>query len=194
MTMSPLVSTPDRRRFLIGFSAAVGALSLGLLGASRGLTEPAAEADQSVVSQAPPQSGEAGASESIRSFVINVPEDALVDLRRRITATRWPDRETVADRSQGAQLTKIQELVSYWGTGYDWRRVEATLNSWPNFMTTIDGLDIHFMHIRSPHPDAVPLIMTHGWPDSVLELVKVIGPLTDPTAHGGRAEDAFHLV
>ncbi len=131
---------------------------------------------------------------AIRPFRINVPEEALVDLRRRVTATRWPDRETVTDRSQGAQLAKIQELVRYWGTDYDWRKVEAQLNALPQFLTEIDGLDIHFLHVRSRHPNALPLIITHGWPGSILELLKVIGPLTDPTAHGGRAEDAFDLV
>jgi pimeloyl-ACP methyl ester carboxylesterase len=131
---------------------------------------------------------------AVRPFSINVPEEALVDLRRRIAATRWPDRETVTDRSQGAQLAKIQELVRYWGTDYDWRKVEAKLNALPQFVTEIDGLDIHFIHVRSRHPNALPLIITHGWPGSILELLKVIDPLTDPTAHGGRAEDAFDLV
>ncbi|HEY0467033.1 MAG TPA: epoxide hydrolase [Polyangiaceae bacterium] len=130
----------------------------------------------------------------IRPFVVNFPEQALVDLRRRIAATRWPPRETVADQSQGVQLTKLQELVGYWGSAYDWRKVEAKLNALPQFVTTIDGLDIQFIHVRSRHPNAMPLIITHGWPGSILELVKVIGPLTDPTAHGGRAEDAFDLV
>ncbi|GLV61093.1 multidrug MFS transporter [Dictyobacter sp. S3.2.2.5] len=131
---------------------------------------------------------------AIRPFHINVPEEALADLRRRIVATRWPDRETVTDRSQGARLAKIQELVRYWGTNYNWRKVEARLNALPQFMTTIDGIGIHFLHIRSPHPGALPLIMTHGWPGSILELLDVIGPLTDPPAYGGRAEDAFDLV
>ena len=118
----------------------------------------------------------------------------LVDLRRRIAATRWPDRETVTDRSQGTQLAKMQELVRHWGTDYDWRKAEARLNALPQFMTTIDGVDIHFIHVRSRHPNALPLIMTHGWPGSVFELLKTVGPLTDPTAHGGRAEDAFDLI
>jgi pimeloyl-ACP methyl ester carboxylesterase len=131
---------------------------------------------------------------AIRPFRVDVPEAALVDLRQRVAATRWPDRETVPDRSQGVQLAKLQELVRYWGSGYDWRQAEAQLNALPQFMTTIDGVDIHFIHVRSPHPNALPLIMTHGWPGSVFELLKVIGPLTDPTAHGGRAEDAFDLV
>ena len=135
-----------------------------------------------------------GATAAIRPFQVNVPEKAIVDLRQRIAATRWPDREIVTDRSQGAQLAKIQALVRYWGTGYDWRKAEAKLNALPQFVTKIDGLDIHFIHVRSRHPNALPLIMTHGWPGSIFELVKVIGPLTDPTAHGGRAEDAFDLV
>ncbi len=130
----------------------------------------------------------------IRPFRVEIPDEALTDLRNRVAATRWPDRETVTDQSQGVPLAKLQELVRYWGSDYDWRKAEATLNSLPQFKTEIDGLDIHFLHVRSPHSDALPLIMTHGWPGSVLELLKVVGPLTDPTAHGGRAEDAFHLV
>jgi pimeloyl-ACP methyl ester carboxylesterase len=136
----------------------------------------------------------ASASDAIRPFHVNVPEAALVDLRQRINATRWPERETVTDQSQGVQLDKIQPLVHYWGTDYDWRKAEAKLNALPQFITNIDGLDIHFIHVRSKHPKAMPLIMTHGWPGSILELIKVIGPLTDPTAYGGRAEDAFDLV
>jgi pimeloyl-ACP methyl ester carboxylesterase len=131
---------------------------------------------------------------SIRPFKVQVPQAALDDLRRRIAATRWPDKETVADRSQGTQLAKLQELVRYWGTDYDWRKVEAKLNALPQFVTTIDGLDIHFIHVRSRHPDALPVIVTHGWPGSVIEQLRIIGPLTDPTAHGGRAKDAFDVV
>jgi pimeloyl-ACP methyl ester carboxylesterase len=130
----------------------------------------------------------------IRPFHINVPEEAIVDLRRRLAMTRWPGRETVADRSQGVQLATIQQLVDYWRTDYDWRKVETRLNALPQFVTEIDGLDIQFAHVRSRHADAMPLVMTHGWPGSIIELLKVIGPLTDPTAHGGSAEDAFHLV
>ncbi|NDZ16062.1 multidrug MFS transporter [Variovorax sp. WS11] len=136
----------------------------------------------------------ATAEEAIRPFQVSIPDAALADLRQRIAATRWPERETVADQSQGVQLAKIQELVRYWGTDYDWRRAEARLNALPQFVTTIDGVDIHFLHIRSKHPNAMPLIITHGWPGSVFELLKVVGPLTDPTAHGGRAEDAFDVV
>ena len=131
---------------------------------------------------------------AIRPFHVDIPEEALADLRRRIAATRWPDKETVADQSQGAQFANLQELVRYWGTDYDWRKAEAKLNALPQFMTKIDGLDIHFIHVRSSHQNALPMIITHGWPGSVIEQLKVIGPLTDPTAHGGRAEDAFDLV
>ena len=142
----------------------------------------------------PAEPGTAAKGTTIRPFRVEIPEDEVAELRRRVAATRWPDRETVTDRSQGTQLAKIQELVRYWGTGYDWRRCEAALNALPQFVTEIDGLDIHFVHVRSTHPGALPMIMTHGWPGSVLELLKVIEPLTDPTAHGGRAQDAFDLV
>jgi pimeloyl-ACP methyl ester carboxylesterase len=130
----------------------------------------------------------------IHPFRVDMPEDAITDLRRRITATRRPSRELVTDRSQGVQLATIQELSRYWATDYDWRSCEAKLNALPQFMTRIDGVDIHFIHVTSPHADALPLIMTHGWPGSVIELLGSVGPLTDPTAHGGSAEDAFHLV
>ena len=137
---------------------------------------------------------EAAEDRSIRPFAVQVPQTALEDLRRRIADTRWPDRETVDDQSQGIQLAKLKPLVEHWGTGYDWRKAEAKLNALPQFMTTIDGVDIHFIHVRSRHPNAMPLIMTHGWPGSVFELLDTVGPLTDPTAHGGSAEDAFDLV
>jgi pimeloyl-ACP methyl ester carboxylesterase len=133
-------------------------------------------------------------SEAIHPFHINVKEAALTDLHQRITATRWPDKETVTDRTQGVQLDQIQELVHYWGTDYDWRKAEAKLNALPQFVTNIDGLDIHFIHVRSKNPHALPLIITHGWPGSVFELIKAIGPLTDPEAYGGRADDAFDVV
>ena len=132
--------------------------------------------------------------ERIRPFRFSAPENDLVELRRRIQATRWPDRETVGDRSQGVQLAKLRPLVEYWGTLYDWRRVETRLNSLPQFITEIDGLDIQFAHIRSPHEGAMPMLMTHGWPSSIIELLKVIEPLTNPTADEGAAEDAFHLI
>ena len=168
--MSTLSSSLDRRRFLAS-SAAVGAYSL-----------------------LPATARAAVGDNAIRPFRVNVPEEQLVDLRRRIAATRWPDKETVADRSQGTQLAKLQELVRYWGTDYDWRKVEAKLNALPQFMTTIDGVDIHFIHVRSRHENALPLIVTHGWPGSIIEQLKIIDPLTNPTAHGASASDAFHLV
>jgi len=130
----------------------------------------------------------------IRPFHVEIPEKQLDDLRRRIEATRLPSKELVEDRSQGVQLATIQELATYWGTEYDWRKVEARLNALPQFTTEIDGVDIHFIHVKSEHENALPLIMTHGWPGSVIELLDTVGPLTDPTAHGGRAEDAFDLV
>ena len=135
-----------------------------------------------------------GQDTAIRPFRVRIPEADLADLKRRIAATRWPDRETVADASQGVQLARLQELVRYWATGYDWRKAEAKLNAFPQFMTNIDGIDIHFIHVRSRRKSALPLLITHGWPGSVIELLKVIGPLTDPTAHGGSAEDAFDVV
>jgi pimeloyl-ACP methyl ester carboxylesterase len=170
MIMLAMSSSSTRRNFL-ATSAAAGAASL-----------------------LPSRLVLAAEGSPIRPFRIEVPEEQLVDLRRRVLATRWPDRETVSDQSQGAQLKKLQELVRYWGTDYDWRKAEAKLNALPQFMTTIDGVDIHFIHIRSRHKDALPLIVTHGWPGSVIEQLKIIGPLTDPTAHGGSAEDAFDVV
>jgi pimeloyl-ACP methyl ester carboxylesterase len=131
---------------------------------------------------------------SIHPFKIQVPQAALDDLRRRINGTRWPDKETVDDRSQGAQVAKLQELVRYWGSAYDWRKTEAKLNALPQFTTNIDGVDIHFIHVRSRHKNALPVIVTHGWPGSVVEQLKIIAPLTDPTAHGGSADDAFDVV
>jgi len=131
---------------------------------------------------------------AIRPFRIDIPEQALVDLRQRVVATRWPDKETVGDESQGIRLAEMQALVRYWGNGYNWRKVEAKLNALPEFVTTIDGVDIQFIHVRSREPNALPLILTHGWPGSPLELLKVIGPLTDPVAYGGRAQDAFDVV
>src|ERR687890_1689401 len=130
----------------------------------------------------------------VRPFRIDVPEEDLVDLRRRIAATQWPEKELVDDSSQGVQLATMQELARYWATDYDWHKVEAQLKALPQFLTEIDGLDIHFIHVRSKHDDALPLIVNHGWPGSIIEQLKIIGPLTDPTAHGGSAEDAFDVV
>ncbi|THD64457.1 epoxide hydrolase family protein [Phenylobacterium sp.] len=179
--MSSVSGSPTRRNVL-ATSAAGGVVGAAMF-ASQGFAESLLE------------SGGGGAGgPAIRPFHVKVPEAALTDLRRRIAMTRWPDKETVTDQTQGVQLAKLQPLVQYWGSGYDWRKAEAKLNALPQFITEIDGLDIQFMHIRSRHADAMPMIMTHGWPGSPLELLKVIAPLTDPTAHGGRAEDAFHLV
>jgi pimeloyl-ACP methyl ester carboxylesterase len=170
MIMSALSLSPNRRHFL-AFSAAAGAA--GVLSSKL---------------QAETEDG------AIRPFRVDVPEEALVDLRKRIAATKWPERETVSDATQGVQLATMRELARYWETDYDWRKVESRLNGLPQFITEIDGLDIHFIHVRSKHEDALPLIVTHGWPGSVIEQLKIIEPLTNPTAHGGSASDAFHLV
>jgi hypothetical protein len=138
--------------------------------------------------------GSAHSDESIRPYRIHVPQAQLDDLKRRIAQTRWPDVETVKDDSQGIQLAKVQALVRYWGTDYDWRKAEAQLNALPEFVTTIDGVDIQFIHVRSRNPNALPVILTHGWPGSTFEFIKAIGPLTNPEAYGGRAEDAFDVV
>ena len=130
----------------------------------------------------------------VRPFHLEIPDEELAELSRRISATRWPSRERVTDRSQGVQLATLQQLARYWTTEYDWRKAEAKLNAWPQFTTEIDGVDIHLIHVKSKHENALPLVMTHGWPGSVIELLDAIGPLTDPTAHGGSADDAFHLV
>jgi pimeloyl-ACP methyl ester carboxylesterase len=170
---TPEVINQDRRRLL-----STAAMGLAVAGASL----------------FPSQLAAAYASDAIRPFRVNVPEDQLVDLRRRIGAVRWPDQETVDDGSQGPQLKKFQEVIRHWGTGYDWRKVEARLNALPMFLTEIDGIDIHFIHVRSKHENALPLIVTHGWPGSIIEQLKIIDPLTNPTAHGGNPSDAFHLV
>src|SRR5689334_12573092 len=149
---------------------------------------------ESITSEPRPAEPGAGQENAIHRFRVDVPEAELAELRRRIAATRWPTKELVADRSQGVQLELLQELARYWATDYDWRRAEAKLNALPQFTTEIDGVDIPFIHVRSPHEDALPLIMTHGWPGSVIELLETVGSLTDPTEHGGTAEEAFHLV
>ncbi|MFN5454099.1 epoxide hydrolase family protein [Bradyrhizobium sp.] len=168
------VLNPDRRQ-LLGH-AAMGAAAAGM------------------ASLLPLNQAKATAGDVIRPFRVDVPEQDLLDLRRRLAATRWPDREIVADQSQGVQLATVQQLVRYWQTGYDWRRMEARLNALPQFVTEIDGVDIHFIHVRAKHENALPMIVTHGWPGSAIEQMKIIGPLTDPTAHGARASDAFDLV
>src|SRR6202522_1215710 len=134
------------------------------------------------------------ASPAIRPFHIDIPEGHLTDLRHRIAATKWPERETVSDAAQGVQLATMQKLAQYWATDYDWRKCEAKLNALPQFVTYIDGLEIHFIHVRSKNPNALPVIITHGWPGSIIEELKIIGPLTDPVAHGGKAEDSFDVV
>jgi pimeloyl-ACP methyl ester carboxylesterase len=148
---------------------------------------PDAEAKQTIILGMPDET-------PIRPFSFRASDEDLADLKRRIQATRWPDRETVNDGSQGVQLATIQKLADYWANEYDWRKIEARLNSFPNFITNVDGLDVHFIHVRSKHENALPIIVTHGWPGSIIEQLKIIEPLTDPEAHGGRAEDAFHVV
>jgi pimeloyl-ACP methyl ester carboxylesterase len=140
------------------------------------------------------QAKKEGGADAIRPFRVHVSNEDLADLKRRIAATRWPDKETVADQSQGVQLATMQKLARYWAADYDWRKCEARLNALPNFVTTIDGVDIHFIHVKSKHPKALPMIITHGWPGSIVEQLKIIDPLTNPTAHGGTAADAFDVV
>ncbi len=184
----------DRRRFLGDATVTMAAAYLGVSGCARpsSSTESASEGS-SAVATTTQQTG-SGAT-AIRPFPhLNVPESELDDLRRRIKATRWPTKELVADQSQGVQLATTQALAGYWATDYDWRKVEARLNALPQFVTEIDGQDIQFIHVVSKHDNALPLIITHGWPGSIIEQMKVIGPLTDPTAHGASASDAFHLV
>jgi hypothetical protein len=149
--------------------------------------------ETSVISAAAAMAQASGET-SVRPFKFTASDEDLADLKRRVAATRWPEREQVTDDSQGVQLDTIQKLARYWATDYDWRKVEARLNALPNFITNIDGLDIHFIHVRSKHENALPMIVTHGWPGSIIEQLKIIGPLTDPTAFGGSAADAFHLV
>jgi pimeloyl-ACP methyl ester carboxylesterase len=174
---------PSRRRFIGVAAATVAAASLSQLAF--------AEANQAITEDAKSAGGD---KTSIRPLRVHAPKSQLIDLKMRIKATRWPERETVTDASQGVQLATMQKLARYWATDYDWRKVEARLNALPQFVTEIDGLDIHFIHVRSKHQNALPLIVTHGWPGSIIEQLKVIGPLTNPTAHGGMASDAFDVV
>ena len=170
-------------------------LALGaatLLASAAGLTA-SADAAQQEPHMSNPQRA-AGANDAIRPFHVSFPDSALTDLRQRVSATNWPDKETVPDHSQGVQLATMRSLAERWVNGYDWRRTEARINSFPNFITEIDGLDIHFIHVRSRHENALPIIITHGWPGLIIEQMKVIEPLTNPTAHGGTAADAFHVV
>jgi pimeloyl-ACP methyl ester carboxylesterase len=178
-----LPQTPSRRRFIGTATAAVIAGSLSRLAF--------AETNQTVTEVAKSSGGDKAA---IRPLRVHAPESQLIDLKRRIKATRWPERETVTDASQGVQLATMQKLARYWANDYDWRKVEARLNALPQFVTEIDGLDIHFIHVRSKDANALPVIVTHGWPGSIIEQLKIIGPLTNPTAHGGAASDAFDIV
>jgi hypothetical protein len=187
--MTHHASSLTRRGFVAG-SAAASVSSLML-------AAPAYAAlsgfENEVIAAASP-ARQADGHPAIRPFKVNVPRAKLDDLRRRIVATQWPEKETVADESQGLQLETMRKLAHYWATDYDWRKCEAKLNALPQFITEIDGLDIHFIHVRSKHENALPLIVTHGWPGSIIEQLKIIDPLTNPTAHGGNASDAFHLV
>src|SRR6476660_3338443 len=180
----------DRRRFVGAAAATIAASQLGLLARLRRL-----DAMTGAITATPTDvARQAGIGTDIRPFHVSFPEAELVDLRRRITATKWPEKETVNDESQGVQFATMQKLARYWATDHDWRKAEAKINAVPNFITQIDGLDIHFIHVRSKEKDALPLIITHGWPGSFIEQMKVIAPLTNPTAFGGKAEDAFDVV
>ena len=179
---APLTS----RRQFIGAAAATGLAGIfpAILGSltARGTAKHAAQLVLPTTTQ------------DVIPFKIRVPQEALDDLKRRLTSTRWPERETVGDWSQGVPFQKAQALIAYWRDKYDWRRFEARLSAFPQYRTQIDGLGIHFIHVRSPHQNALPIILTHGWPGSIVEFMEVIGPLADPTRYGGRAEDAFHVV
>lgn len=181
-----------QRRLFLGMAAMATASTrpalIGFANAQSSRTKPREPATP------PPGTSQFTDTAAIRPFHVHIPQEALTDLRRRLAATRWPDQETVPDQSQGIQLAIMKKLVGYWRTDYDWRKGEAKLNAFPQFVTTIDGVAIHFIHVKSRHPNALPLIITHGWPGSVFEQLKIIGPLTNPTAHGGRPEDAFDLV
>src|SRR5271154_3432159 len=181
----------DRRRFLGAAALSLAAAEFGVMGSAKaqygGSSSKGAAA-------APAKRGAAADDTSIRPFHVSIPDADVADLRRRVAATKWPERELVTDATQGVQLATTQKLAQYWAANYDWRKVEAKLNALPNFITEIDGLDIHFIHVRSKHSNALPVIVTHGWPGSIIEQLKIIGPLTDPTAHGAKAEDAFDVV
>jgi pimeloyl-ACP methyl ester carboxylesterase len=205
--MSTRVTRQSRCHFLAA-SALAGAAGILLPAGADAASVPPAETAAAVVEAgisaepgarsvaaiAAATAAQSAADESIRPFKAHIPDDAIVEMRRRILATRWPEKETVADQSQGVPLATMRELARYWANGHDWRKAEAKLNAFPQFVTTIDGLDIHFIHVRSRQPNALPIVIAHGWPGSILEQTKLIGPLTDPTAYGGRAEDAFDVV
>src|SRR5437870_842056 len=180
------------RRGFLGIAAmSIATAQFGMIGSANAQSRQIAPAGATPL---PAKMSAAAEDNAVRPFRIDVPEAELVDLRKRIAATRWPEKETVADASQGVQLATIQALARYWATEYDWRKIEAKMNALPQFITNIDGLDIHFIHVRSKHKNALPVIITHGWPGSIIEQLKIVGPLTDPTAYGGKAEDAFDVV
>src|SRR6202453_2330029 len=181
-TGTPGEASYNRRRFLQNTALAGGAVQLGMVGMAR------AQSDTG------PTLTTAGEPNGIQPFQVNFPDEALADLKRRVLATRWPEQEAVTDDTQGVRLTTIQAVANYWVTDYDWRKFETKLNTLPQFTTEIDGLSIHFIHVRSKHENALPLIVTHGWPGSITEQMKIIDPLTNPTAHGGSASDAFDVV
>jgi pimeloyl-ACP methyl ester carboxylesterase len=181
----------DRRRFVGTAAMSIAAAKFGMMGSANAPSRRMSPAGASPLTEKPPT----GSGDSaIRPFHISFPEEEIVELRRRIVATRWPERELVSGATQGVQLATTQKLAHYWATDHDWRKCEARLNVLPQFITSIDGLDIHFIHVRSKHPNPLPMIITHGWPGSIIEQLKVIEPLTDPTAYGGKAEDAFDVV
>ena len=181
------VFTSSGRRHLLAATALAGMIG-SLTPVAASAETPGSAIGTAAAAQVPAE------NQAIRPFTVHVPQEQLDDLRRRIASTKWPSQETVADTSQGVQLATIRKLADYWQTGYDWRKVEARLNALPQFVTTIDGMDIHFIWVRSKHPNALPVIITHGWPGSIIEQMKVIGPLTDPTAYGGKESDAFDVV
>src|SRR5882724_5754582 len=187
----------SRRRFL-KLSSMLGmavAFSPGTIGEAFADSKSRTTKKENIMTQTTATGTEQAADKTaIRPFQFNFPDAKLTDLRRRVNATKWPERELVTDASQGVQLATMQKLARYWGTDYDWRKGEAKLKAVPHFITEIDGLDIHFIHVRSQHENALPMIVTHGWPGSIIEQMKIIEPLTNPTAHGGTAADAFHLV
>jgi len=183
----------NRRMFRVT-RPAVTAFGLLLVAASSYAQTTEKEITMSQLSTLEPDAMRQPATTEIRPFHVHFPEEQLADLRRRIAATQWPERELVSDATQGVQLATMQKLAHYWATDYDWRKCEARLNALPQFVTNIDGLDIHFIHVRSKNPNALPVIITHGWPGSIIEQLKIIGPLSDPTAYGGKAEDAFDVV
>ena len=187
----PAVAEPRARNLWYGFRTATFLLLL-LAAPGHAQLRASGKFNNSTATPAPTRAGATSEDKSIRPFRVHVPESALVDLRQRLAAARLPEQET--DQSQGVRLATMKELVRYWQADYDWRKAEARLNALPQFVTAIDGVDIHFIHVRSRHPNAMPLIMTHGWPGSIIELLNVIDPLTNPTAHGGRVEDAFDIV